>query len=116
MYPPQIVDTDAQVSGEPSTRGVRVIWAVHDRGSAATAAKFISAVSKKSYPKNAQTVSIDGATAYLGTDGGRYATAAYVRGRYVFEVIVSLQEASSSAVAQAVPIARDAAVAFPDTP
>jgi hypothetical protein len=115
MYPPQVQGTEAQVSGDPATKGVRVIWAVHDRGSAAAAAKFITAVSKSAYSKDAKTDTIDGASAYLGTDGARYATAVYVRGRYVFEVLVSLATPSAD-IKSALPMARDAAVAFPDSP
>jgi hypothetical protein len=115
MYPPQVSDTEAQVSGDPATKGVRVIWAVHDRGTSAAAAKFVTKVSKSAYAKNGQTASIDGASAYLGTDGSRYATAVYVRGRYVFEVLVSLATPSAEVV-QALPIAKAAASAFPDTP
>jgi hypothetical protein len=115
MYQPQVTGAEAQISGEPATKGVRVIWAVHDRGSVSAAAKFITAVSKRAYAKDAQSASIDGASAYLGTDGTRYATAVYVRGRYVFEVLVSLATPSAD-IKQALPIARDAAVAFPDTP
>jgi hypothetical protein len=115
MYPQQVSGTEAQISGDPATKGVRVIWAVHDRGSAASAAKFISTVSKRVYAKDSRTASIDGATAYLGTDGARYATAVYVRGRYVFEVIVSLASPSAT-IKQALPLAQEAAAAFPDSP
>lgn len=115
MYPREVLGADAQVSADPQTKGARVIWAVHDRGTASAAAKFISAVSKRAYPKNAQTVSIDGATAYIGTDGVRYATAAYVRGRYAFEVIVSLATPSTN-MSPALQMAREASAAFPDTP
>ena len=34
-------------------------------------------------------MSIDGAPGYFGTDGTRYATCVYVRGRYAFEVLVT---------------------------
>ena len=34
-------------------------------------------------------MSIDGAPGYFGTDGTRYATYVYVRGRYAFEVLVT---------------------------
>ena len=115
MDAPQIVGSDASVSGDPSSGGVRVIWAVHDRGSAAIASRFISAVSKRAYPKNAKTAVVDGASAYLGTDGRRFATAAYVRGRYVFEVIVSVANAGSD-ISNVLPTAQAAAALFPDEP
>ncbi len=115
MYPAQVTATEGQVSGDPTTPGVHVLWAVHDRGSTSEAPKFITNVSKRAYAKNGTTASIDGASAYLGTDGVRYATAAYVRGRYVFEVIVSIGNTSMD-LKQAIAMARDAAAAFPDAP
>ncbi len=112
---PIVSGPEAEVIGEPSMRGVRVLWAVHDRGTSAKAKAFISGTSKDLYGKDSGTASIDGATAYLGTDGSRYATAVYARGRYVFEVIVSLNQPSAT-VKDVLPIAKDAAAAFPDTP
>ena len=49
----------------------------------------MSVVSKKSFDKDGTSVSIDGAPGYFGTDGTRYATCVYVRGRYAFEVLVT---------------------------
>ena len=54
------------------------LWAVHDREDAAGAQEFVDGVSKTAYPENASQIEIDGATAYFGTNGQRYATVVYI--------------------------------------
>jgi len=106
-------DDDATVSGRPGPDmlGSRALWAVHYRGSEKAAAAFIEQVSKDLYPKDRTTVKIDGASAYFGTDGTRFATVAYVRGRYVFEVTLTTLDGTPSALRVE---AEKAAKAFPD--
>jgi hypothetical protein len=86
--------SDANVSAAPAQANApvtSVLWTVHDRGTASGANAFLASVSKKLYSKDAAQVRVSDVTAYFGTDGQRFATVAYVRGRYVFEVIVTAQ-------------------------
>jgi hypothetical protein len=81
---------DAVVSATPSASGAaaqRLIWAVHDRGGAAEAKTFVNNVSRKTYGVDGADVKVSGMSAYYGTDGMRFATVVFVRGRYVFEVL-----------------------------
>ena len=83
---------DATVSGTANGSdliGSRAQWSVHYRKTDRAAKSFVDKVSKSLYPKNAKTLQIDGSTAYFGTDGTRFATVVYVRGRYVFEVVLT---------------------------
>jgi len=87
-----VVGGDAQVTGTaqaPSGAARQIAWSVHALGSRAAAESFIVKTSKVLYGKNGEGVRIDGTSGYFGTDGTRYATAAYVRGVYVFEVLIS---------------------------
>ncbi len=84
---------------------------MHYRASKADAQAFVEQTSKSLYPKNGKTVSIDGASAYFGTDGTRFATIVYVRGRYVFEVVLTTLDGKPSALNNE---AGNAAKAFPD--
>lgn len=87
-----VVGTDAQVTGTaqaPSSAARQITWAVHALGSRTAAQSFIDKTSKVLYDKNSESVRIDGTPSYFGTDGTRYATAVYVRGIYVFEVLIS---------------------------
>lgn len=107
---------DVAVSGTPESTGglVRVIvWTVHDRGSSPKAKAFIEKVSKGTYGKDASSTQVDGATAYFGTDGTRFATVAYARGRFVFEVLVTSADVPPAEVKTD---AIGAAKAFPDKP
>lgn len=109
------VEDDATVSGSPryaDTIASKAVWTVHYRGSKEEAASFIDDVSKSLYPENQQSVTIDGASAYFGTDGTRFATVVYVRGRYVFEVTLTTIDGAPSALKSE---AVEAAKAFPDT-
>lgn len=106
------VTVSARPTGPPGDVTL-ALWAVHDRKTAKGAADFITNTSKKAYPKDGTSVSIDGATAYFGTDGVRFATVTYVRGRYVFELILTT---TSGAPKQQKSLAEAAAKAFPDKP
>lgn len=107
-------DSDAAVSGVPANPDLiasRSLWTVHDRRTSAGAAEFVKSVSKSLYGKDASSTTIDGASAYFGTDGTRFATVVYVRGRYVFEVVLTSLAGSPKALRSE---AEDASRAFPD--
>lgn len=111
------VDTEVTMSGSPTEGGQPVsvvLWAVHDFGTAAKATKFVSRVKTGAFTKNKATLSVDGVKAYFGTDGIRFATVAFARGRYAFEVIATTVKGAKPV--QAKSIALEAARAFPDTP
>jgi len=114
MSYPTVVGPDADLSGIPlraPAPAFRLAWSVHDRGSAKAATTFITKVSKVLYPKSAGSVTVDGKTAYFGTDGNELATVSYTRGRYAFEVVVV---ANSGDPAKLRDFAVKAAQAFPD--
>ena len=93
------VGSDAVVTGSPSTEGATVtsvVWAVHDSGTAAGAAAFIKKVSKTLYTHNAKSITVNGVPAYFGTDARQFATVSYVRGRYVFEVVITTTASPSN--------------------
>lgn len=108
--------TDVNMSGIPdsaSAQAERIIWAVHEFKNAAAAKTYVQKVSKATFSHDGASVTVDGVSGYFGTDGTRFATVAYVRGRYVFEVL-----ATSSGVAPKTlrTIALKASAAFPDAP
>jgi hypothetical protein len=111
---PTVAEQDALIAATPampSSPASRALWSVHDRGSAAEANKYIKNVSKAVYAKDPATVAIDGASAYFGTDGARFACVTYVRGRYVFEVVLTSLSGSPK---QLKSDAQEASRAFPD--
>lgn len=59
---------------------------VHLKESEETAKKFIEKVSKVAFPRDAQMVTIDGKTAYFGTDDTTYANLSWNEGKIVCEV------------------------------
>lgn len=89
----------------------RILYSVHDRGDSATAGRYVAETSKAVYSKNGENITVDGASAYFGTDGKTLATVAYARGRYVFEVVITV----SSAPEELRYPAADLAGAFPDS-
>ena len=110
----QIIDPDATVAGEPNAANsgvVNILWAVHDRESEAAAQEFVDS-RKNLYPTDPASVSIRGVTGYFGTDGTRFATVAFRRGRYAFEVLVT----SSGVPGDQKTLAERAAAAFPAAP
>lgn len=107
-------ERDVTVSGSPISTDVRAskaLWTVHDRGSVKGAEEFIDSVSKDLYPKDSSRPVVDGAQAYFGTDGTRFATVVYRRGRYVFEVVLTAPSGAPKSLATE---AKAAAAAFPD--
>lgn len=108
-------ETDASVpidSDQSDAVFSRVLASVHDRGSVAGALKFVTDVSRSAYPQDAAEFSYRGIPVYFGTNGQNYATAAFVRGRYVFEVIIT---SSGGNPAELRPIAEDVILLFPNT-
>lgn len=112
---PVVMGGEASVSGSSAGKSGanRVVWAVHDTGSRDGAKNFIEKTSRTLYGSDAANVTIDGADAHFGTDGTRFATVAYSRGRYVFEVLVSGTDGAPAGYRE---IAIGAAKAFPDSP
>lgn len=111
-----VLKPDATVAATPrsgSSGVTRIIWSVHETAGSTEAKKFIARTSKVLYGTDGKAVKIDGVDGYSGTDGTRSATAVYVRGRYVFEVIVTYSGASAD---DARATAVRAAEAFGDTP
>lgn len=111
-----VTKIDAQVSATPESQGsaaTQVLWVVHQTADADAASKFVRKTSKVLYDEDADTITVDDAKTHFGTDGERYATATYVRGRYVFEVLVA---ADGVDPAQNKKLALAAAEAFKDEP
>lgn len=90
----QVNAAEAQVPADPTTGGPlrrvkRVVFVVRDRKDVSGAKGFVSSVSKTAYPQNGADVDVNGIPAYFGTDGVRFATVSFSRGRFAFEVIVT---------------------------
>lgn len=89
-----------------STTGVsRALYTVHDRGSADDAVRFIEDTSKVVYSSDGSPVRVGVVDGYFGTDGSRLATVAFARGRYAFEVVITVSDGEPAS-------AKDAAVAL----
>lgn len=88
---PVALEGEASISASASRRAgpTRILWAIHDAGKERSAKEFLNSTSRRLYGSDSGDVEIDGADAYFGTDGMRFATVVYRRGRYVFEVLVS---------------------------
>ena len=99
--------SDATVSFSPTSAGQisRALYSVHDRGSVEGARAFIENTSKIAYARDGADVRIGRETGYFGTDGTRLATAAFARGRFAFEVVVTVPDGGLAS-------ARDATVAL----
>ena len=112
----QAGDTEAAVSASPSKPGATVtsiVWTVHDRGSATKAKEFVTKVSKVVYPQDNATVVVNDVTnAFFGTDGKQFATISFVRGRYVFELVITSSKTPSAEKT----FATQAAAAFATSP
>lgn len=114
-YPVQL-GRDITMSGNrvPSVKTItQIAWSVHDLKSATAARSFVTRTSKVLFPKNASLVTIHGTKAYFGTDGTRFATIAFARGRYAFEVLVTVSGAAPKTTKV---VASEAANAFPESP
>lgn len=92
------VKPDALVTFEPKSstpaagKVVRVIFNVHDQGSASKAAQFVTRVDKRAYTKNQSAVDVGAVKgAFFGTDGRGVAAVAFARGRYAFELVVAVR-------------------------
>lgn len=86
------VERDAQVTGTAkklSNPARQITWVIHGFDDRDSAESFVNKTSRQFYSTHPADVRVDGADGYFGTDGTRYATAVYVRGRYVFEVLVA---------------------------
>jgi hypothetical protein len=108
-------ENDVTVSGTPvdfDLTNTRSLWTVHDTKTSAGAAAFVADVTESLYTQDASTVTIGGVQAYFGTDGTRFASIVFVRGRYVFEVVLTSATGDPSGLRREV---EDAARAFPDT-
>lgn len=105
-------EASLSASASGKTGPNKIVWAVHDTGSRRGAQDFISDTSKKLYGSDARDVRIDEVDAYFGTDGTRFATVVYSRGRHVFEVLVS---GTDDAPAGYRDVAMAASKAFGDT-
>ncbi|MBE0417669.1 MAG: hypothetical protein IBX63_07880 [Coriobacteriia bacterium] len=107
---PVVDSTDATVSFEPVNPGAisRVVYSVHDRGSAAEAEAFIENTSKMAYPVDGASVPAGVVDGYFGTDGTRLAMVAFARGRFAFEVMVVVPGGDpASAKESAIALARE---------
>ncbi|MBW6468551.1 MAG: tetratricopeptide repeat protein [Coriobacteriia bacterium] len=102
---PLVEDADATVSFSPANAGAvsRALYSVHDRGSVEGARAFIEDTSKMAYASDGADVRIGREPGYFGTDGARLATAVFARGRFTFEVVVTVPDGSPAS-------ARDATV------
>jgi hypothetical protein len=106
---------DATVSGSPTRAGAKVtsvVWSVHDSATTAKSEAFLNSVTKTLYPKDAASIKVNGVTAYFGTNGTRFASVAFNRNRYVFEVVLTSTDSPVSARA----LAEQAAAKFPTQP
>lgn len=91
---PLVDGADATVTFSPASAGPmsRALYAVHDRGSVEGARAFIEDTSKIAYRNDGADVRIGREMGYFGTDGARLATAAFARGRFAFEVVVTVPD------------------------
>jgi hypothetical protein len=110
-------DADAELPLDPDyTLGGLVAAAqvsVHDRGSLAAAATYVTQHSGTLYKNGAKAVDVNGTQARTGTDSGRLAAVIFSRGRFAFEVVVT---SSGSDPSQVLDVALDVAKAFPTKP
>lgn len=107
---------DITMSGNKVPAGktvTQMAWAVHDLKTAAAAKSFVSKTSKKLFPKDAGSITIHGTKAYFGTDGTRFATVSFARGRYAFEVLITVDGVDPKTVKA---LATAAGTAFPESP
>lgn len=96
-------DTDATVPFEPATAGTisRVIYSVHDRGSAQRAVEFVENTSKTVFATDGSSVRVGVVDGYFGTDGNRLATIAFARGQFAFEVVAVTPDGVTASVKDA---------------
>ncbi|NTU71261.1 MAG: hypothetical protein HGB10_05530 [Coriobacteriia bacterium] len=107
---------DIAISGSPKFSGgpaARIIWSISDYRTAAKAKRSIGRTSKELFPEDARSVTVYSTPAYFGTDGMKFATVAFVRGRYKFEVLVTANGGKPKDLQS---MAAQAAKAFPTSP
>ncbi|MDF1542768.1 MAG: hypothetical protein RQ731_07860 [Anaerosomatales bacterium] len=104
---PLVEGSDATVSFSPTSAGTvsRALYSVHDRGSVEGALAFIENTSKVAFSSNGADVRIGQENGYFGSDERRLATAVFARGRFAFEVVVTVPDGNPAS-------ARDAAIAL----
>ena len=112
-----VLGSDANVSADPTSSGpvdvvTRALFSVHDLQNPDAAKSFIASVTKVAFPENSADVTAGGVPAYFGTDGARFATVAFSRGRFAFEVILTTD---SGAPGTLLDLSVVAAAAFPDS-
>jgi hypothetical protein len=115
LGPAQVAAPDAAMTGAPTVQGTgatAIVWAAHDRGTAQAAQSVIDGEAKGLYSQDQASVTVNGAPGYFGTDGARFATVAFRRGRYTFEVIVT----ATKSPAEVKSLAEKAAASFPTAP
>ena len=108
---------DVTRAGSPKEGGTpvsSVLWSVHDRGSKKNAGTFIGKVTKRAFPKNGASTTVNGVAGYFGTDGTQVATVVFAKGRYVYEVNASAVPGVNPSKARA--IALKVAEVFPVPP
>jgi hypothetical protein len=106
----------AIVSAEPSDRTARlsiprVELAVLDKGTVAGASQWVSELSK-AFPAQVSPVTVGDTTGRFGTDASHLAVVAFSRGRFAFEVVVTVVRGTPAAqMATAVQLAETFAAA-----
>ncbi|HEY5484687.1 MAG TPA: hypothetical protein VIK31_12930 [Propionibacteriaceae bacterium] len=91
----------AIVSAEPFDRTVRltvprVELSVIDKHTVARASAWVSSLSK-AFPKQSAAVAVGDTTGRFGTDGSRLAVVAFSRGRFAYEVVVTVRRGTPEA-------------------
>jgi hypothetical protein len=74
-----------------------VVLSVLDRGTEAAARAYVDQMDR-SYPANAEAVTIGTRPGRFGTDGSHLASAVFSRGRYVFEAVATASRPDPSKV------------------
>lgn len=90
-----------------------VEWEVLDRTSATGATTFVNTSKTKLYTQDGADTTVNGVSAYFGTDGKTFAAVVYRRGRYVFQVVLTAPKGSPGSLKT---VAEQAAAAFPTAP
>jgi hypothetical protein len=106
----EVVASDATVPFGPTTSGdiSRALYSVHDRESVEGALEFIEMTSKVAYRQDGAQVRVGTVDGYFGTDGSRLATVAFARGRFAFEVVVTVPDGDpASQTDAAIALARE---------
>jgi hypothetical protein len=103
-------DVTVQATPQFASSASLILWSVRDAKTPSAALKIIKKTSKSLFPHNSASVTVGGTAAYFGTDGTQFATVAFARGRYWFEVLVTANKTAPKNVRD---VALRAAQAFP---